>query len=56
MTDITELVERELEFATVEDLEHIAEHSVTISDDFDDMREALMNEFVRQARERLGIE
>lgn len=55
--NITELVEKHLEFATVEQLQSIVENGVEIDDD--DMREALENAYIERASEMLkslGIE
>lgn len=54
MFDIDEIVKQSLENATVEQLIEIARNGVEIPDN-EDMREALQNAYVEQAREKLRL-
>lgn len=54
MFDVDEIVKQSLENATVEQLIDIARNSIDIPDN-EDMREALQNAYVEQAKEKLRL-
>lgn len=54
MFDVDEIVKQSLENATVEQLIEIAQIGLKIPDD-EDMREALANAYVEQAKEKLRL-